>query len=94
MQVNYEVPTIPEMHSIRLNAGAMKKAETSLEKDLAIFDKILADFFWFYGQRYQIWNHVISLRWVNVLLSTILLWKWWTILMKIVSLNQLPADSI
>ncbi|XP_055326064.1 uncharacterized protein LOC129579895 isoform X2 [Sitodiplosis mosellana] len=66
MQVNYEVPTTQEMVSIRSNAEAMKKAHSSLDKDLAMFDKILADFFWFYGQRYQIWNHVISLsigRW-------------------------------
>lgn len=66
MQVNYEVPIVQEINSIRSNAEAMKKVESSLKKDLNIFDKMLADFFWFYGQRYQIWNHVISLsigRW-------------------------------
>lgn len=66
MQVNYDVPIVQEINSIRSNAEAMKKAESSLKKDLTIFDKMLADFFWFYGQRYQIWNHVISLsigRW-------------------------------
>lgn len=66
MQVNYEAPTIQEMMDTRSNAAAAKKAESSFKKDLAIVDKILADFFWFYGHRYQIWNHVISLslgRW-------------------------------
>lgn len=66
IQVNYEAPTLQEMMDMRSNATAMKTAQLSLKKDLAIFDKILADFFWFYGHRYQIWNHVISLslgRW-------------------------------
>lgn len=66
MQVNYEVPTTQEISSIRSDVSMIEKAELSISKDLAIFDKMLADFFWFYGQRYQIWNHVISLsigRW-------------------------------
>ncbi|XP_031625839.1 uncharacterized protein LOC116342388 [Contarinia nasturtii] len=62
MQVNYELGTVQEISTIRSNPETMKKADISLKKDLAIFDKILADFFWFYGQRYQIWNHVISLN--------------------------------
>lgn len=62
MQVNYEIPVISEIAAIRSNADAMKKATASFKKDLKNIDKILADFFWFYGQRYQIWNHVISLN--------------------------------
>lgn len=63
MQANYEVPNLQEIVAIRSSPEeTAKKAEASLKKDLAIFDKILADFFWFYGQRYQIWNHVISLN--------------------------------
>lgn len=62
MQVNYDVPIIQEIASVRSNKDAMKKATESLKKEMATFDKILADFFWFYGQRYQIWNHVISLN--------------------------------
>lgn len=62
MQVNYEVPVAQDVHTIRSNAATMSKATASLQKDLANLDKMLADFFWFYGQRYQIWNHVISLK--------------------------------
>lgn len=62
MQVNYEIPIISEMAAFRSNADAMKKAGASHKRDLANIDKLLADFFWFYGQRYQIWNHVISLN--------------------------------
>lgn len=56
MQVNYDVPMAQDVHA------AMKKTNSSMQKDLLIIDKMLADFFWFYGQRYQIWNHVISLN--------------------------------
>lgn len=62
MQVNYDVPTIQDVASYRLKPEAMKKANASLKKDLECFDKILSDFFYFYGNRYQIWNHVISLN--------------------------------
>lgn len=62
MQVNYDVPIIQEIASVRSNQEAMKKVNASLKKEMATFDKLLADFFWFYGQRYQIWNHVISLN--------------------------------
>lgn len=62
MQVNYDVPVISEMATVRSNSDAMKKAGALAKKDLANIDKLLADFFWFYGQRYQIWNHVISLN--------------------------------
>lgn len=66
MQVNYDAPIAQDVHSIRSNSTAISNADASFRKDLTVFDKILADFFWFYGQRYQIWNHVISLsigRW-------------------------------
>lgn len=62
MQVNYDVPIIQEMASIRSNKDALKKSVASLKKDLDSLDKILADFFRFYGHRYQIWNHMISLN--------------------------------
>lgn len=62
MQVNFSLPTIQEMASMRPNAEAIKKANASLQKDLENVDKLLVDFFWFYGNRYQIWNHVISLN--------------------------------
>lgn len=62
MQANYDIPIVQEIATIRSNSDAMKTAEASLTKDSASFDKILAEFFWFYGQRYQIWNHVISLN--------------------------------
>lgn len=62
VQVNYDVPVIADIDTVRSNADAMKKVADTTKKDLDNFDKILAEFFWFYGQRYQIWNHVISLN--------------------------------
>lgn len=62
MQVNYDVPTIQELASMRPNADAIKKSNASLHKDVDSLDKLLVDFFYFYGNRYQIWNHVISLN--------------------------------
>lgn len=62
MQVNYDTPVISEITTTRSNSDAMKKASASFKKDMASIDKILTDFLWFYGQRYQIWNHVISLH--------------------------------
>lgn len=62
MQVNYDIPVIKDITSVRSNQDAIKKVAASLKKDLDNFDKMLSDFFWFYGQRYQIWNHVISLN--------------------------------
>lgn len=62
MQVNYEVPAISEVAATRSSSDAMKKVHASFKKDLSNIDKMLADFFWFYGQRYQIWNHVLSLH--------------------------------
>lgn len=62
MQVNYDVPIAPDVHAMRSNSESLTKVKKSVQKDFAILDKILADFFWFYGQRYQIWNHVISLN--------------------------------
>lgn len=63
MQVNYDVPIIQEITSVRSKSDRLRKMNNALhKKDLISFDKILADFFWFYGQRYQIWNHVISLN--------------------------------
>lgn len=62
MQVSYGVPTIQELASIRPNAQAAQKASALHQKDLDNLDKILVDFFWFYGNRYQIWNHVVSVN--------------------------------
>lgn len=62
MQVNYDIPAISDIGTIKSNPDALKKASASLKKDMTNIDKMLADFFWFYGQRYQIWNHVISLN--------------------------------
>lgn len=62
MQVNYDVPIIQEIATFRTSQETTKKPTTSSKKDAESFEKILADFFWFYGQRYQIWNHVISLN--------------------------------
>lgn len=62
MQMNYDVPTIEGLAPKRSSVEAMKKAGASLEKDLQIVDKLLSEFFRFYGQRYQIGNHVISLN--------------------------------
>lgn len=70
MQVSYEVPTIPELASIRPNAQAAQKASTLHQKDLDNLDKILVDFFWFYGNRYQIWNHVSTIDQKKIKMQT------------------------
>lgn len=56
MQVNYEMPLRSEL------ADAKKKPGASLKKDIKNIDKMLADFFYFYSNRYQVWNHVISVN--------------------------------
>lgn len=56
MHVNYEVPILQVIAAIQPKPEAMNKG-------LECFEKILTtNFVYFYGNRYQIRNHVISLN--------------------------------
>lgn len=55
LQMNFDLPIVEEIKKI-----TEPITNDSLARDLNNFSHILFEFFRFYGERYQIWNHVIS----------------------------------
>lgn len=59
LQMNYKMPTVADAAILAAN---IKPSTVISPDDQKLFDKMLSDFFHFYGSRYEINNHLISAR--------------------------------
>lgn len=59
-QLNDDLNTIVDIPNALLDTKALEEAANSLSDDLKHIRSIIYDFFFMFGERYQMWNHVMS----------------------------------
>lgn len=60
LQLEYNVKVIGQLNTILMDTKSLENAKNSLDDDLSRFRKMLHEFFYLFGARYQMWNHVMS----------------------------------